>query len=142
MNAEIGLESSGFAGESLVAGKYAKVYVGPEEGGVVIVPLVTKAEQPRKVLIKFFGIDHDWDGKIFINTVKETDKKIEYIMKWEDRDYVSVYAKAEWSDSKTFYCSLPGMKDDIYLLYSKEKTAEIIPQHIVTEYEKQMEENS
>jgi hypothetical protein len=125
--------------KNFIAGKYPKVYVGPNSEGVIIVPLVTEKNEPKQALIKFFGVEHDWDGKVFLHTVRETDTKIDYVMQWEGQDYVSVAARSYYGGEKNYFCAMPGMRNDITLRYSEEKSKEIIGQHIVTEYEQQTE---
>lgn len=113
-------------------GKYAKVYKG-SEGLYLTVARIGPAENNETLLV-IEGVDHPWDGKIFIAKTQKYPNKTEYAIQVDGKDYVVFINR---SGSGEVYLQKIGNPDHVY--YDEDRSKQVIPEHFLTAYLKQQE---
>lgn len=127
-----------------VVGAVGKAYKGDE--GLVVTIVRIGDESKNRVLLKFSGIDHPWNGKVFKAAVLKPQISNHYIIlengkcKMENGVPVSVIIGSpngydgNYLDYKVFIPNGPSGK---YIAYDETESKKIVPNDILTEYLKQ-----
>lgn len=127
--------SRGWGREVTKVAKYAKVYKGDEGIKVVVVPF----DPPTRKLafIKVTGINHEWDGVIFVHEIRGEGARLDYVKKVDNHDYVTLIARPGWDDKPKYTLFTKGVADDVPLTYSEELSEKTKAEDILAEYLKQ-----
>jgi hypothetical protein len=124
------------AGAAVTAGKYTKVFKGPEGLKVTVVHLKPSSE--GTALIKFTGTEHRLDGHVLLYRIDATDPKRTYYSTFFNGARWTPYRVAvEWGSRKAHYLSLGG-RSSKSLRYHEKESKRIRPQALLAEYRKQV----
>lgn len=119
---------------ALTVGKTAKAYKGSDGVTVTIVPVLPR--DSAQVLIKISGVDHAWDGLVFLHSVRKTGSKTDYVMPVNGRDFVTVTVR---NNQYTLY--LTGGKE-LVLTYDGDVSAKVDVNAVRDEYLKQPDDHA
>ena len=107
---------------------HGESYMGPKTLTVQIAP----SAKGDKALIKVFGINHPWDGKVVMADLREDPLgRIDYVIRWQSKEWVLLKNHAE----RGIRLSLPGAAD-LALTFQRGDSADVIPAHIASDYER------
>lgn len=130
----LGLSSSVDAG--VTAGKYSKVFKGPEGLKVTVVHLSPATE--GTALIKFTGTEHRLDGHVLLYWIDARDpKRTYYSTLFDGKRWTPYHVAVEWG-RKTHYFSLGG-RTPMTLRYHEKESARINPRALMEEYRRQVQ---
>jgi hypothetical protein len=117
------------AAEPMAMGRYGESYVGPK---TLSVELAANAKGDR-ALIKAYGINHPWDGKVMLTDVrKDAYGRIDYVLKQAPGKEIVVMQS---SPDRGHLLSLPG-EGNLPLTFDREAARQVMPLHLRTDYEK------
>ena len=106
--------------------KYGEYYLGPKTMTVELAKLASGTQ----ALIKVYGVDHAWDGKVLRVDVRSgRDDRSEYYLKVDGKDYVMMLVGQYQAQ-----IYLPGLGES-YLQFKREESLSVQPEHLMTEYE-------
>ena len=112
---------------------FGESYQGPKTLTVEVAP-TAKGDQ---ALIKVHGINHPWNGKVFLATRRNgSDHATEYVIKHEGADYVMMLDGSK--HGQRVY--LPG-QGELGLTFDRPASLEVKPEHLMTYFEQQREAN-
>ncbi len=109
--------------------KYGELYIGPK---TMTVELAATAKDDM-ALIKVYGINHEWDGRVFLaKATKDNRNRISYVTQVDGQDYTVMITQSDGHNA--FY--LPKMRDgEMRLSFTRDRSAEVKPEHLMTEFE-------
>jgi hypothetical protein len=108
---------------------YAESYAGPK----TLTVEVASSAQGDKALIKVYGINHPWDGKVVMTTVRRDANRgsVEYVARSQGKEWVVMH-ETERGSAKL---SLPGSLD-LPLHFDRGASLSLAPAHIASDYER------
>jgi hypothetical protein len=116
--------------------RYGAFYQGPEQ---LVVQLAHTAADDHAVL-KISGINHPWDGRVFwVKVLYPSGKpgRIHYVGTEDDDERTLLFVE---NGSGTLY--IPNWRGqaraEIQVAYWRDSSAEVLPEHLATDYEKQI----
>jgi hypothetical protein len=116
--------------------RYGKAYRGNEGLRVIVSPLASG----NKALVQFYGINHEWDRKIFMCDYVEMDKpsgtRTDFTAKVDGGNYVPLITYAEGYGE----VYLKGKNNAVRITYSDGDSQEVQNEHILTAYLQQEQE--
>ncbi|MDR1350084.1 MAG: hypothetical protein LBJ59_04755 [Zoogloeaceae bacterium] len=117
--------------------KYGAFYQGPEQ---LVVQLAHTAADDHAVL-KISGINHPWDGRVFWVEVRYQPghtERIYYVSKEGDDERILLYVE----DGNGGELSLPDWRGSLWaqvrINYQRYDSREVLPEHLATDYERQI----
>ncbi|MBX7221950.1 MAG: hypothetical protein K1Y36_18500 [Blastocatellia bacterium] len=119
--------------------KYAKVYIGAE--GLRVTTLRVGPRERNEYLVGIRGIDHPWDGKIFVHRFEDVSssyrQRYEFSMPYHGHTYTTIILRGD-SYGEIY---LEGERKERTIYLSEELSDEVIPEHFLTEYLEQRDRN-
>ena len=107
---------------------HGESYIGPKTLTVQVAP----SAKGDKALIKVFGINHPWDGKVVMADLREDPLgRIDYVIRWQGKEWVLMKDHAE----RGVRLSMPGAPD-MPLTYQRADSLDVITNHIGSDYER------
>lgn len=112
---------------------FGESYRGPKTLTVEVAP-TAKGDQ---ALIKVYGINHPWNGKVFLASRHNGgNNETEYVIKHEGTDYILMQDGRK--HGQRVY--LPG-QGELELAFDRPASLEVKPEHLMTYFEQQREAN-
>ena len=109
--------------------QYGESYVGPKTMTVEVAPLA----DATKALIKIVGVNHAWNGKVFLAQLRRgSNQRVEYVIAGNDGERVVM----EENPTRGTILYLPGI-GDARLDFDRGSSFRVQPEHLLTEYENQ-----
>jgi hypothetical protein len=115
-------------------GKFAKVYRGGE--GLEVTVLRVGPESDKKVLLYFWGIDHEYNGRILLHEVvnESRDGRADYMIERDGKACYTFQMRDVGWGGPIYDVYLPGVKNGLRVQYDEAKSREVKPEHLLTRY--------
>ncbi|HXH29810.1 MAG TPA: hypothetical protein VNJ01_03250 [Bacteriovoracaceae bacterium] len=107
----------------------AKVFAGPEGEKVTLIRIESDALLKKPHLLLVEGTDTAWDGKVFEVHEEASNRRFNYSMKWDDRDWNALVKSSP--GAVTMY--LPANKS-VELTYREKESKEVDPKAILEKF--------
>jgi hypothetical protein len=114
--------------------RYAKGFIGPE--GLEVALLNIGDSFKNEYIIQLSGINHEWDLKIFKVKRIADERGYNYCMVVDGKNFIAFTEQFNGGGESTYEISIPNMRS-MNVSYNKEFSRNIVPEHFLTEYEKQ-----
>lgn len=117
-------------------GEIGKAYRGQE--GLELRVLRYGKESKNEVILEYSGIDHKWNHKIWKAKVVNAGNGQDYVIEVDGKPYSTVVMRRGWGDSNSYEVYLPNGPKGMKVFYDSEMSKDMVPQHFLTAYLKQI----
>lgn len=129
---------SAFAWDRPAMAKYGAAYAGPE----LLRVYVAHNQADDHAVIKIYGINHEFDGQAFWAEVRYQaghPERVLYVVRKGDKEQPLFYV-----ENQEGTLTLPAWRGqtrvEIKLYYDREESVTVRPEHLATDYEKQIQQ--